>query len=44
MDTRGGAAVNIEKYNEKFEDMAGTKANSSNMRRGNKEKINSKSK
>ena len=44
VDTRGGAAVNIEKYNEKFEDMAGTKANSSNMRRGNKEKINSKSK
>ena len=23
VDTRGGAAVNIEKYNEKFEDMAG---------------------
>ena len=44
VDTRGGAAVNIEKYNEKFEDMAGTKANTSNMRRGNKEKINSKSK
>ena len=44
VDTRGGAAVNIEKYNEKFEDMAGAKANSSNMRRGNKEKINSKSK
>ena len=44
VDTRGGAAVNIEKYNEKFEDMAGAKANSSNMRRQNKEKINSKSK
>ena len=44
VDTRGGAAVNIEKYNEKFEDMAGAKANNSNMRRGNKEKINSKSK
>ena len=43
VDTRGGAAVNIEKYNEKFEDMAGAKANNSNMRRGNKEKINSKS-
>ena len=27
VDTRGGAAVNIEKYNEKFEDMAGAKAN-----------------
>ncbi len=48
VDTRGGAAVNIEKYNEKFEDMAGNKANSGKMRTGaaggNKEKINSKSK
>ena len=43
VDTRGGAAVNIEKYNEKFEDMAGAKANNSNLRRNNKEKINSKS-
>ena len=42
--TRGGAAVNIEKYNEKFEDMAGAKANNNNLRRGNKEKITSKSK
>ena len=45
VDTRGGAAVNIEKYNEKFEDMAGAKVgNNSSMKRGNKEKINSKSK
>lgn len=44
VDTRGGAAVNIEKYNEKFENMAGEKANTSNMRRQNKEKIGSKSK
>ena len=44
VDTRGGAAVNIEKYNEKFEDMAGAKVNNNNMRRGNKEKITSKSK
>ncbi len=44
VDTRGGAAVNIEKYNEKFEDLAGTKTNISSMRRGNKEKITSKSK
>ena len=44
VDTRGGAAVNIEKYNEKFEDMAGAKVNNSNMRRSNKEKIQSKSK
>ncbi|MBR4550182.1 MAG: translation initiation factor IF-2 N-terminal domain-containing protein, partial [Oscillospiraceae bacterium] len=45
VDTRGGAAVNIEKYNEKFEDMAGAKVgNNSSMKRGNKEKIGSKSK
>ena len=47
VDTRGGAAVNIEKYNEKFEDMAGTKASGNKMRSsqgGSKEKINSKSK
>jgi len=47
VDTRGGAAVNIEKYNEKFEDMAGAKANSKNLRSGSggtKEKIGSKSK
>ncbi|MDY4225099.1 MAG: translation initiation factor IF-2 [Candidatus Limivicinus sp.] len=44
VDTRGGAAINIEKYNEKFEDMAGAKANNNNLRRGNKEKITSKSK
>ncbi len=44
VDTRGGAAVNIEKYNEKFEDMAGMKAKDSALRRGNKEKIQSKSK
>ena len=43
VDTRGGAAVNIEKYNEKFEDMAGMKAKDNNLRRGNKEKITSKS-
>ena len=42
VDTRGGAAVNIEKYNEKFEDMAGIRGGE--MRRANKEKINSKSK
>ncbi len=41
VDTRGGAAVNIEKYNEKFEDMAGIRGG--DMRRSNKEKINSKS-
>ena len=47
VDTRGGAAVNIEKYNEKFEDMAGAKANNKNLRSGGggtKEKIGNKSK
>ena len=48
VDTRGGPAANLEKYNEKFEDMAGNKANSGRMRTGaaagNKEKINQKSK
>ena len=34
VDTRGGAAVNIEKYNEKFEDMAGHKANTGKLRSG----------
>ena len=44
VDTRGGAAVNIEKYNEKFEDMGDAKVgNQNNMRRG-KEKIQSKAK
>ena len=44
IDTRGSATVNIEKYNEKFEDMAGSKTGSGNMRLGTKEKIVSKSK
>jgi translation initiation factor IF-2 len=44
VDTRGGAAVNIEKYNEKFEDMGDAKVGNNSMRRGNKEKIQSKSK
>ena len=33
VDTRGGAAVNIEKYNEKFEDLAGQKAAKPGMQR-----------
>ncbi len=44
VDTRGGAGVNIEKYNEKFEDMAGAKVGSNGMKRGSKEKIGSRSK
>ena len=39
VDTRGGSAVNIDKYNEKYEDLGSNKTNNSNMRRGNKEKI-----
>ena len=39
VDTRGSSAVNIEKYNEKFEDMAGTRGSGKNMQRTNKEKI-----
>ena len=34
----------MKKYNERYDDMAGNKANTNNMRRGNKEKIQSKSK
>ena len=44
VDTRGGAAVNIDKYNEKFEDLAGSKAGNPGMQRGNKEKIANKNK
>ena len=43
VDTRGGAAVNIDKYNEKFENMADSRKDD-NLRRSNKEKIQSKSK
>ena len=44
VDTRGGTGVNIEKYNEKFEDMAGSKANRNNLNRTGKEKFNNKNK
>ncbi len=49
VDTRGGGAVNIEKYNEKFEDMAGAKGVGSSGRNnsfsgGKKEKIGGKNK
>ena len=45
VDTRGGVAVNIEKYNEKFEDMVGDKTGGRNMGRGGtKEKIGNKNK
>ncbi|MBQ5978005.1 MAG: translation initiation factor IF-2 [Oscillospiraceae bacterium] len=48
VDTRGGAAVNIEKYNEKFEDMAGAKnvggGRNNNFSGGKKEKIGGKNK
>lgn len=44
VDTRGGAAVNIDKYDEKFENMAGDKANNNFGRGGRREKINQRSK
>ena len=44
VDTRGSTAVNIEKYNEKFDDMAGASARGGDLRRGGKEKIVSKQK
>ena len=45
VDTRGGAAVNIEKYNEKFEDLAGSRGgNSFKNSSGKKEKIGNKNK
>lgn len=43
VDTRGGAAVNIAKYDEKFEDLAGEKTGNKNFH-NNKEKINNKNK
>ena len=46
VDTRGGAAVNIEKYNEKFETLAGSRGGNSfkNSGGGKKEKIGNKNK
>ena len=45
VDTRGGAAVNIEKYNEKFEDLAGSRGgNNFKSGGGKKEKIGGKNK
>ena len=39
IDTRGSAAVNIDKYNEKFDKLAGEKTRDRDMKHGNKEKI-----
>jgi len=46
VDTRGGTAVNIEKYNEKFEDLAGARGGNSfkSSQSGKKEKIGNKNK
>ena len=45
VDTRGGAAVNIEKYNEKFEALAGSRGgNNFKTGGGKKEKIGNKNK
>lgn len=43
VDTRGGTAVNIAKYDEKFEDLAGSRKEG-NLHRSSKEKIPSKAK
>ncbi len=43
VDTRGGAAVNIAKYDEKFENLAGARKEG-NLHRTSKEKITSKAK
>ena len=45
VDTRGGGAVNIEKYNEKFEDLAGARGGGNfKSGGGKKEKIGNKNK
>ena len=44
VDTRGSTGVNIEKYNEKFDDMAGSTGRNQDLRRGGKEKIVNKQK
>ena len=41
VDTRGGAAVNIEKYNEKFEDLAGNNSRD-RFKKSGKEKVGNK--
>ena len=42
MDTRGSAAANLSKYDERFDNMAGERAQ--NMQRRGKEKIGGKNK
>ena len=44
IDTRGSAAVNIDKYDERFDKLAGEKTRDRDMKRGNKEKIGNKQK
>jgi translation initiation factor IF-2 len=44
VDTRGSTAVNIDKYNEKFDELAGVSGRGGDLRRGGKEKIVSKQK
>lgn len=44
MDTRGSTAVNIDKYNEKFDELAGSRGREGDLRRGGKEKIVNKQK
>ena len=44
VDTRGGAAVNIDKYNEKYEEIGGHRQDRANMKGSGKEKIQNKAK
>lgn len=44
VDTRGSTAVNIDKYNEKFDELAGSRGREGDLRRGGKEKIVNKQK
>ena len=44
IDTRGSASVNIDKYDERFDKLAGEKTRDRDMKRGNKEKIGNKQK
>lgn len=38
VDTRGSTAVNIDKYNEKFDELAGSRGREGDLRRGGKER------
>lgn len=44
VDTRGSTAINIDKYNEKFDELAGSRGREGDLRRGGREKIVNKQK